>query len=262
MDDLPRSPLPGITLLGVPVTHTPRCASTMDIVAGLASNGAPEGTCVVTDEQAAGRGRAGRVWIAPPGTCILLSALLEPDVPADRLGQLSMLLAVCVARLVERHCGRRATIKWPNDVLVDGAKISGVLANARFPAGAHPCVIAGIGLNVNISPDALPPGATSLLALTGQPLDRESVLRDLLGGLEVVYPDFVSGEIDALWQEANARLAFRDEQVQIVEGDRTMTGVLLALARSGALRLRLDDGTEREIWSGDLVRGPRPAPRC
>src|SRR5690242_6705134 len=127
----------------------------MDLVAALADDGAPEGSCVVTDEQTAGRGRAGRTWVAPPGTCILLSALLKPDVPPERLGQLSILLAVAVARLVERQAGRGAKIKWPNDVLVDGAKISGVLANARLPAGGTPRVTIGIGLNVNISPDAV-----------------------------------------------------------------------------------------------------------
>lgn len=258
MNDEHLNVVPGITFLGIPVQHRPRCASTMDIVAVLADEGAPDGTCVITDEQTAGRGRAGRAWVAPPGTCILLSTLLKPDVASERLGQLSILLALAVARLVEKHASRPVKIKWPNDVLVDDAKISGVLANVRIPVDGNPNVIVGIGLNVNISPDSLLPGATSLRALTGQPCSRESVLRDFLAGLETVYRAFMVGGIDELWDDANARLAYRDEVVTITEGDSVIAGTVLGLAPAGALRLLLPDGKEREIWSGDLMRGPRP----
>jgi BirA family biotin operon repressor/biotin-[acetyl-CoA-carboxylase] ligase len=247
-----------LTFLGVPVRHVERCASTMEIVARLAASGAPEGTSILADEQSAGRGRAGRAWTAPAGTSILLSALLRPNIPPERLGQLSILLAVCVARVVERWTGRSAAIKWPNDVLVDGMKVSGVLARVRFPDGGTPEIVIGIGLNVTTPPAALPTGAASLLCLTGHEYDRIAVLRDLLTGLETMYGAFRQGDVTALWREATDRLAYVGEEVRIVEDGRDLIGTLLGLSPAGALRLRLRDGSAREIWSGDLVRGPRP----
>lgn len=250
--------LSDLTFMGIPVQHIPRCASTMDLVAAAAAHGAPEGTCITTDAQTAGRGRAGRVWTTPPGSAILLSVLLKPRVPPKRLSQLSILVASCCARLVESHCRRAAVIKWPNDVLVDGWKISGVLANGRVSTFDSPEVILGIGLNINIAPDDLPPRATSLRALAGHTFDRAALLGELLPDLESMYRAYLTGDISTHWRDATRRLAYRGEHVQIVDGDVHFAGTLIGLAPSGALRLRLVNGTEREIWSGDLVRGPRP----
>lgn len=247
-----------LSFLGVPVRRVERCASTMDLIAELAKSGAPTGTGVLAGEQTAGRGRAGRVWTAPPGSSILFSALLRPDVPPARLSQLSILLAVCVARVVTIRTGRAVRIKWPNDVLVDGAKVSGVLANARFPNGGAPEVIVGIGLNVNIPPDQLPEGATSLRSLTGHEHDLDAVFAHLLRGLEILAGAFRRGNVRPWLLEAATRLAFVGEHASIQEGGRELTGTVLGLAPSGALRLRDDDGEVHDIWSGDLVRGPRP----
>lgn len=254
------APETDLTFFGVPVRRVGRCTSTMDVIADLANAGAPTGTSVLADEQTAGRGRHGRSWSAPPGTSILFSALLRPDVAPNRLGALSILLAVCVARVVTIRTGRAARIKWPNDVLVDGAKVCGVLANARFAGEGAPEVVFGIGLNVNTPAGALPAGAASLLSITGHKHDRHAVLAHLLRQLEIMADAFQRDDARPWLLEAATRLAYRGEHVRVVDGEREITGTMLGIAPSGALRLRGDDGTVHNIWSGDLVRGPRPVP--
>ena len=149
-----------MTTFGVPHLHLRLTESTNDVARELAESGAPSGTVVTAAEQSAGRGRRGRVWSAPPGTALLYSAILRPLELEHVLLPLSVPVAVCQA--VESVAGVEARIKWPNDVWIGEAKVSGVLIEARPPEWA----VIGIGVNVRIEPDEFPPDlrwpATSL----------------------------------------------------------------------------------------------------
>jgi BirA family biotin operon repressor/biotin-[acetyl-CoA-carboxylase] ligase len=170
---------------GRPFTWVERCASTQRLL-----DGAAEGAVAATDEQTEGRGRLGRSWDAPPGTSLLFSVVLTPRVPSERLPELSVVAGEAVAQAIASETGLATTVKPPNDVLVDGRKIAGVLAEANQGR-----VTLGIGINVTQTEDELPERtefpATSI-ALAGATADRAELLAAILAALERRYDTWVS----------------------------------------------------------------------
>jgi BirA family biotin operon repressor/biotin-[acetyl-CoA-carboxylase] ligase len=171
---------------GQPYTYVERCASTQRLL-----DGAPEGAIAVTDEQTEGRGRLGRSWHAPAGTSLLFSIVLVPAVPPERLAELSLVAGHAVAEAIAAATGLAPAIKHPNDVLIDGLKVAGVLAEA-----AEGRVVLGIGINVSQSQDELPPdvAATSLRLAGAGGVERRALLVRVLERLEAGYDGWLSGE--------------------------------------------------------------------
>ena len=167
---------------GRPYRYAAETASTQQLL----SPDAPEGSVAVAEHQTAGRGRLGRSWHAPPGSSILLSVVLRPAVPPAALPELSVVAAEAVADAISAVAGLDPTIKHPNDVLIEGRKVAGVLGEAREGA-----VILGIGINVNIRATELPTEtklpATSLLEQAGRPVDRAELAAEVLLQLEHRY---------------------------------------------------------------------------
>ena len=172
---------------GRPYRYVERCASTQQLLTG----GDAEGTVAVTDVQTEGRGRLGRRWLAAPGTSVLCSLLLRPPVPAARLPELSLVAGEACAAAIRDVAGVEPTIKFPNDVLVGGRKVAGILAEAK-----DGYVVLGIGINVNVSADELPKetatAATSLLIEAGRFVERGGLLVALLAELERRYDDWLA----------------------------------------------------------------------
>ena len=185
---MPDSLAPGDVLprlrgrFGRPYTYLESTASTQLLL----EPDAPEGALVVTGEQTAGRGRLGRPWLALPGTSLLCSLQLVPVVSPERLPELTGVAARACAETIGAVTGLEPELKFPNDVLVDGRKVAGILAEARESR-----VVLGIGINVNVAGDDLPTEvdrpATSLLVETGRELDRGELLVELLIRLETGY---------------------------------------------------------------------------
>lgn len=150
----------------------------------------PEGAVAVAEEQTEGRGRLGRTWHAPPRTSVLVSVVLEPAVPSQRLPELSLVAGEAVAAAVAAETGLAPTIKHPNDVLVAGKKVAGILAES-----SEGRVVLGIGVNANQAADELPTGTptppTSLRLELGEPVDRARLLAAILRELEVAYDRWV-----------------------------------------------------------------------
>lgn len=170
---------------GRPFTWIERCASTQRLL-----EGAPEGAVAATDEQTEGRGRLGRSWHAPPGTSLLFSVVLTPRVPSERLPELSVVAGEAVAEAIAAETGLSTMVKPPNDVLVDGRKVAGVLAEANESR-----VTLGVGINITQTEDELPQRtevpATSI-ALAGATVDRAELLAAVLEALERRYDAWVS----------------------------------------------------------------------
>ena len=237
--------------------------STNRILADLARAGASHGTVVVAESQTAGRGRLGRLWVSPRGVNLYASILLTPINASSTITWTPLLAAVAVVRAIKALTGLSLKVKWPNDVLVprDGGerKLAGILVEAisSGQAGAR-AVVVGIGINVNMPPEAFPEdlrsSATSLLIETRHLIDRVSLLAALLGELERLYDqlrDQGTGGIAAAYEAMCATLG---KQVRVeLTGSGQVEGITLGLAPDGALRLRTGEGKLLEIRAGDVV---------
>ena len=220
-----------------------------DLVA-RARNGAPEGVVLAAEEQTAGRGRMGRSWVSPPRAALTFSLLLRPaPVPPARRGWLPLLAGVSVAAAVRTVAGLDARLKWPNDVLVGEAKLSGILAEAVGDA-----VIVGVGVNVSAAPSELPPTAlppTSLRALGAASLAREPLLTEILTELERRYLAWreAGGDPDrcGLRAEYTGLSATIGRRLQVeLPGGQLLSGLAVGVDEDGRLVVRVEPGSESE----------------
>jgi len=246
--------------------------STMDRLAELARDGAPEGTVVLADYQRTGRGRPQRRWLAPPGAALMLSILFRPaeaGLPPARHGELSMAvgLAALDALGSRMPAGIVPALKWPNDVLAGDRKLAGLLAEADWPARADgtaaaagpATVIVGLGLNVHQSPEQLPEGAISLAALHTERdlapkpalLDRSLLAAELLAALGRHHASLCSGT--SLREAWAAKLHTLGREVCVYRGKETIRGMAESVAEDGALIIRLPDGGLETLHAGDVT---------
>jgi BirA family biotin operon repressor/biotin-[acetyl-CoA-carboxylase] ligase len=227
---------------GHPYTYVESCESTQ----ALLGPDAPEGAVAVADEQTAGRGRYGRAWRAPVATSLLCSVVLRPP-GLEHAPQLTLVGGAAAAGAIEGAVGRAALIKWPNDVMLDGRKVAGVLGELRDRV-----VVLGIGINVNQELDELPADArvpaASLRSATGTTHDRAALLAALLDRLEQLYDAWRVGRLDAVFAEIEPRDFLRGRQV-VVDGVR---GVAAGVTRDGGLELATGDGMRVVVESGQV----------
>jgi len=251
-----------MSALGHPRFVYESISSTMDRLADLAAEGSPEGTVVVAREQTAGRGRAGRVWIAPPGTSLLMSVLLRPNMPASALGPLPLIAGLATAEGIESLLDPGFTssirLKWPNDLYLGGGKIGGILMQSRSAAGLVEFVNLGIGINVNLDADSLPAGALSLSVESGTTWSLDVIEQAILKRLSNRYRGFCGTENTEWLAEWHDRALYLGENVRIDDHGMSAEGKFIGVTSSGALLLETAEGRQ-EIVAGDLVRGPRPA---
>lgn len=238
---------------GVPELHLfQTIKSTNDYAARRAEEGAPAGTLVLAEHQSAGRGRRGRAWLAPPGTALLLSMVYRlPAAKGGAPGTAPLRVGLAVAEALE-DVGAHCTIKWPNDVLLDGRKVAGVLCEASMTtAGGR--VIAGVGVNVRQRPDDWPaelrPHVTSLAHALGRPVELASVAESLVARM-LDLRDVVSRALD---DDMLRRLAARDALCgHAVTVDGLDAGRADGINGDGALRVVRPDGTPGIVHAGTV----------
>lgn len=249
-------------LAGLPlgeVRFFPRVGSTNTVALKWAEQGARDLSIVIADEQTAGRGRGNRRWFTPPNAALAFSVILGPGrIPGKELGLWSALGGMAVCEGIEAVAHVPAEIKWPNDVLLERKKVAGVLAEAVWQGNALQTVILGIG--VNVRPAAVPPSeqlhfpATSLESITGFPVSRISLLREILRSLIRWHRHLDSPAFLTAWEE---RLVFRGEWVQVtVRGGESLDGRLTGVNSSGALCLQTATGEIQVIPSGEIQLRP------
>lgn len=236
--------------------------STNDDAAVLARDGAPEGTCVVADEQTAGRGRLDRTWVSPQGSGLWMSVLVRPaDAEATRIAWLPLLAGLAVTDALRQVGDVRAEVKWPNDIVVTAAacggsegprKLGGVLSVLLPDAGGSRAVVLGIGINVAMGSAELPiPRATSML-LEGGSTDRTALLAAVLAALEVRIAQWRAGDsvVEADYRERCATIG-RLVRVEVPSGE-PVSGVVTGIDDDG--HLIVEDGeTTARITAGDVI---------
>jgi BirA family transcriptional regulator, biotin operon repressor / biotin---[acetyl-CoA-carboxylase] ligase len=226
--------------------YEPACESTQDLARAAAAGGAPEGWVIVTDQQRSGRGRHGRRWVAPKETGLLFSVILQP--PVDVIPLLPLLAGVAVVGGIELQTGAVAELKWPNDVLLHQDKLAGILLER--PAG--PAVILGVGLNVNVLKEDLPPGATSLALALGHTLDREPMLAAILNDFGNAYERADREGIGWIVPAWRSRSSMLGRPVSFERDGQLIHGIADDLGEDGALLVRLQDGTRIPVVAGEV----------
>jgi BirA family transcriptional regulator, biotin operon repressor / biotin---[acetyl-CoA-carboxylase] ligase len=223
----------------------------------MAEEGAPEGTVVIADAQTAGKGRLGRVWLSPAGVNLYCSVVLRPPISPVAACQLTFLSVVAVARAIEKCTALTPQIKWPNDILISGKKVAGLLNEMNAETEKVNFVVLGIGVNLNMRLSQLGEGirhpASSLLEEGGVEVDRANFTRTLLLELDELYDRFLlegEGPVRAEWLE---RSAIRGRSVHVSCGNREFVGAVQGVDSFGALLVLLHDGTLETVLSGDVT---------
>ncbi|MBS1249816.1 MAG: Bifunctional ligase/repressor BirA [Chloroflexi bacterium] len=232
--------------------------STNDVAAKLLDEGAPHLSLVLADEQLEGRGRKGRKWITSRGVALAFSLILRPEsgniARNERLSLLSGLGGVAVSKALEKNYPLRVDLKWPNDVLIHGKKVAGILPESHWLGDKLCGVILGIGINV--FPESVPEGvelnfpATSVIGELGEEISRPKLLANVLGELVEWYPRLESGDLLRAWEE---NLAFKGERVFLRGGDEAQVqGQVVGLDPDGGLQLRIESGEVKSFQVGEI----------
>lgn len=231
-------------------------ASTQDELRRLAEEGAPEGTLVIAEQQTKGRGRMGRSWISPAGKGIWMSLLLRPQVALHHTPQLTLLAAVALSRAISRIVPVTIGIKWPNDLLVDGRKISGILLESAAEDERLRYIVVGMGVSVNLEqedyPEELLPKAISLKMASGHAINRAELIAAILDEFERLYELYMEqgfGPVRALW-EAHAVTLNQCTILHTPQG--VIHGVPRSLDEMGGLLVELEDGSFRTVYSAEV----------
>lgn len=236
--------------VGRTILHYPSLPSTMDLARKLAAEGMLEGTAVLCDQQTEGRGRQGRKWFDSPASSLLLSVVFRPTV--EQLPELNMLASMAIVLTIDRVAGIKSAIKWPNDVLIEGRKVAGILVENIFEGNALLASIVGVGINVNLDVSAHPDIAaiaTSLSAELGRELGRDEVLRPLLEEMDALYQAVKRREdVYGRWLPHVETVG---KNVRIRTGKTLEEGFAQSVNPDGSITLRRPDGSLVTIATGE-----------
>ncbi len=256
-------------VIGRPLEVMTATGSTNDVVMAAGRTGKPEGFAVLADRQTAGRGRRGHSWASPASLGLYTSILLRPNQPPAKLPLLTLVAGLGVAHGIEGIAGVATQLKCPNDVLVDGRKVAGILVEIATIGERVSHVVLGIGINVNHGPQDLPeglsPGATSLSIVTGKNFRRGELAAAVFSAVDRWYQVFREGGIETLLAAGRQRSATLGRSVDVLADGELWHGLAEDLDTDGALLIRQEDGALRRVIASDVsIRvsrsavGPRP----
>ncbi len=233
--------------------------STNTEIKKAAERDAVQGTLAVADYQSMGKGRRGRSWTAPHGVGIWMSMLLRPKLPPTCASMLTLVAALAVADGISEVCNLEAKIKWPNDIVVNGKKVCGILTEMSTELDFINYIVTGIGINVANSdfPEDIRDVATSLYIETGMEIRRSQLIAAIMRAYEKYYEKFTeTRDMSLLLDLYNSRLANCDARVRVLSPGNEYSGTALGINKMGELLVRTDDGKINEVLSGEVsVRG-------
>lgn len=243
-------------VIGQNIYYEESVKSTQAIASRLAQEGIPEGSVVIAEEQLSGRGRMDRKWHSPKYTGVWMSLILRPNIVVTKAPQLTLLAAVAVVQAIEEVTGLSPEIKWPNDILIDGKKVTGILTELQAEADVIHSIIVGIGVNVNQAredfPAELQETATSLSIQTGKAISRAELIRQIFVKFEKMYDLYlVEGfyPIKLLWESYANSIG---KQLRARTLTNTIDGVALGISDDGVLELQDENGVVHRIYSADI----------
>lgn len=245
------------TSFGHNIHYEEQLASTQPVAHQLAQEGAAEGTVVICEQQTAGKGRMLRPWVSEKGKGIWMSVILRPDVPTYKAPQFTLVAAVAVAKAIEDVVDVRPEIKWPNDLLINGYKCTGILTEMQAEPDRVNALIMGIGINVNHTMDDFPEElqtiATSLQMITQKEIDRATLIARILLYLEQYSAAYVAEgftHIKREWENYSCTLGNR---IRVTTLREQFVGEAIEISEEGILSVRLDDGEVKRVYSADIT---------
>ncbi len=240
---------------GHPLYYLLTIDSTNDYAKRAAGRGASEGTLVVSEEQTKGRGRRGRSWFSPPGTAILMSLILRPELEPFETAGITLITAVAVSEAIFEVTELEAGIKWPNDIIIAGKKAGGILTEAGKDTDGRRYLIVGIGLNVNTGkfPEELRGKATSLRLCRGREVSRRELLIAVIAELERFYFNFIkTGRFSRIINRYREKSVTIGRRVKLIRAGREFEARAIDVTDKGGLLIKRDNGEIEEILSGEV----------
>lgn len=241
------------------VFYYPETDSTNLRIRQLGDEGAPHGTLAVADMQTAGRGRRGRIWESPAGSSIYMSLLLRPDLMPGAAPGLTLVMACSVAEGIMDCEDVKVQIKWPNDVIINGKKLAGILTEMSSQIDYIDHVVIGIGINVNMTgfPENIRETATSLRIETGHKVKRAPLIAAVMRRFEENYEIFLkTGDMSGLAEKYSRMLVNIGREVLVIGANEQYKAYALGIDRDGELLVRREDGAEEKVYAGEVsVRG-------
>ncbi|NLK51981.1 MAG: biotin--[acetyl-CoA-carboxylase] ligase [Syntrophomonadaceae bacterium] len=245
--------------LGQQVIYYDEVETTNEAARRLAQQGAMEGTLVVAERQTRGKGRLGRHWVSPRGEGLWFSFILRPQMLPVEAPRATLVSAVAVARAIRQLTGLEVKIKWPNDLLLEGKKVTGILTEMNCEIDRINYLVVGIGINVNLDPDTFPSEiskvATSISFCLNRKVSRVLLLQKCLEELEHYYNTWKNSGFESIlveWRELSYTLG-KWTRVKVME--ETVEGLAEDVEEDGSLRLRLKDGRIYRVIAGDVLFG-------
>ncbi|MBI4840574.1 MAG: biotin--[acetyl-CoA-carboxylase] ligase [candidate division NC10 bacterium] len=248
-------------LIARPLEVVAEIGSTNDAALAAGRAGAPEGFAVLADRQTAGRGRRGRAWASPSGVGLYTSVLLRPEQPPALVPLLTLVAGLAVAEAIREVAGLEPLLKWPNDVLVHGRKVAGILTEMASLDARVSYLAVGMGVNVNHGapdlPEDLLPVATSLRLVSGRTIPRCDLAVALYNSMDRWYQVFRQGQTGTILAHGRQRSATLGESVDVLAGEERWRGRAVDLDADGALLVQEEGGAVRRVQAGDVsIRTP------
>ena len=245
--------------MGRQIRYFSRIDSTNQYAKRIAEEGAPDGTLIIADEQTAGKGRSGRTWVTPPAEAIAFTLLLRPKLSPDRISMVTLVMGLAVTNAVNSLYGVSAGIKWPNDVVIKGRKLCGILTEMSAEVRQVNYIVIGVGINANLTsfPEEIREIATSLRLELGCDINRAELIARVMTEFERLYAEFeAQGDLGAVMQEYNELCLNAGSKVRVLDPNGEYTGTSRGINSMGELLVETEDGKMQEVYAGEVsVRG-------
>lgn len=245
--------------MGKEIRYFSQIDSTNQYAKRIAEEGALDGTLIIADEQTAGKGRSGRHWVTPPGEAIAFTLILRPKLTTDRISMVTLVMGLAVVQAINALYNLGAGIKWPNDAVVNGKKICGILTEMSAEISEIHYIVIGVGINANLThfPEEIKSIATSLKLELGREVNRAELIARIMEEFERFYAKFENaGDLSDMREEYNSACLNMDRPVRVLDPAGEYTGTARGINDLGVLKVEMPDGTIREVSSGEVsVRG-------